>query len=967
MDQAIGLADIEPIHTAIAGRARFQVKGLKGSERLRHSIEKGLPGTAVHRVEASALTGRILVHFDQTKSIGEIQELIRQVLAVSKQQAPDDLLDDTSLWHVQGLDEVYAALASRPSGFSQAEAQERLALAGPNTIGVVPGRSRFEILADQLQSLPVALLGASAVLSLVTGGLVDAAVILSVIALNAGVGYATESHAEKTINALDDDGQASAVVMRDGLPVETPIAGIVPGDILDLRAGAVIAADARLIQGNSLTVSEAILTWESVPVVKKTRALPPGRHALAERINMVFRGTMVTGGSGRALVVATGQETQLGKIQLSIGSAEAPQTPLQRQLTVLGRQLVGVSLAGSAALFVIGMLRGNPFLPTLKVAISLAVAAVPEGLPVLATTTLALGISNLRRKAVLIRRLPAVEGLSAVQVICFDKTGTLTLNRMAVARIVTADRHYHMADGRIREGDVGNVRSAQGKRRDLTLLLEMCVLCSDADIKGEEVSGTSTEAALVKAALAAGLDADDIRRSNERLAVFERTEERLYMKTEHRTPAGQVLTAVKGSPGDVLGLCQWIWTGNERLPLDASGRQSIAEENHKLADAALRVLGVAFGLNGDDEPKELVWLGLVGMADPVRPDARRIIESFHRAGISTLMITGDQPATAAAIASELGLKAVNGDHLNALAPPLREGGPQHAGHHVFSRVTPVQKLRIIETLQSAGLVVAMTGDGVNDAPSLRAADIGIALGGTEIARQSADVVLMEDELQGLVVAISNGRATYDNIRRAITYLLATNFSEIAMMLTVTATGIGRPLTPIQLLWVNLVTDVLPAIGLALEPPAAGLMNRSPRNPEEQIISRQGFHALARDGVIMTSTALAAHLYAHRRHGATPRSGAIGFASLVSAQLLHALRHRAARPAGGGGRGNIDYLAGGLALSSAAQAAALFMPGLRQLFGGPIDLMDAGVVLATSASALALSAAFSPPEARPGLE
>lgn len=903
----------------MAGRARFSIAGLRRSHDLKHRLETRLAGGAIVHVSASTTTGNILVTFDPEVDAEAIRRRICEWL-----QAPDETerIEDGEAWYGLDAGEVLRRLDSAPTGLTEQEARERLACAGANVIAPVQGRSAREMLLAQVQSLPVGLLGAGALLSLLTGGLVDALVILGVIAANAAIGFAAESKSERTINALSDDSELSGAVWRDGSLRDVPARDIVPGDMIALSAGAIVPADARLVEADTLAVSEAALTGESLPVAKTVATLARDRMPLAERRNMLFRGTLVTGGSGRAVVVATGAHSQLGQIQASIGTLDRPQTPMQRQLDRLGQQLVLLSLGACGLLFTFGLLRGQGLVPMLKTTVSLAVAAVPEGLPTLATTTLALGIEDLRRRGVLIRRLPAVEGLSAVQLICFDKTGTLTQNRMAVVCIATTTQRYRT------DGPAPRITTAADP--DLIRLLELCALCNDSTLADDGPRGSSTETALLQAAADAGLDIEAIRARAPRLSASQRAEGRRYMATVHAFGDGRRLTAVKGNPDEVLALCRRQLVNGRPRPMRATERRHIRAQNQELAASGLRVLGVAYGENDDDLSENLVWVGLIAMADPVRADAAAIIGSFHRAGIGTLMITGDQPATAAAVARALNIGLVDG----------KPGG------QIFSRVTPAEKLRIVRELQAKGQVVAMTGDGVNDAPSLRAADIGIALGGgTDAARQTADVILLGDELQGIVVAIERGRATYDNIRRAIHYLLATNLSEILLMLGVTATGIGQPLTPVQLLWLNLVTDVLPAIGLALEPPEGDVMRHPPRQPSESIVAPDGYRRLGRDAAAMAGSALLAQLYAASRRSANARSGTVGFAGLVSAQLLYALRCRARRDQAAA---QPRRLGPALALAFAAQGLALFAPGLRRLCGGPIGLTDAAVALGAGA-------------------
>ena len=947
--------DVDVIHSAVRGRARFRIEGLRRSPRIKRLLETSLVGGIVRSVSANSATGTTLVMFDATVEISAVAQLIRRTLrrALDEPDAPSRIeRPGGSDWHKISLTEVFSRLESGPAGLTADQVRDRLETDGRNVIAGVPPRRPMEILLGQVTNVPVAVLGVGVVLSLATGGVADALVILGVIALNAGIGFATESKAEQTINALSDGALGPCSVVRDG--ATRTIAGemLVPGDVLDLRSGVVVPADARLIRCDNLTVSEAALTGESVPVAKLPDRLPFGPTLLADRTNMVFRGTIVTGGTGRAIIVATGTRTELGQIQTSLGVLARPETPMQIQLDRLGRQLVFLSLGICGLIFVIGLVRGYRFLPMLKSAVSLAIAAVPEGLPALATTTLAIGIADLRKRGVLIRRLPAVEGLSSVQVICFDKTGTLTLNRMSVTRAATASGHYRFDDGIMRVGDSEEGPAVDVRRtKDLRRLLELCALCNDAFLKGDgaepEIVGSPTEAALLQAACAVGIDVEGLREKRPRLAVVERSEQRSYMATTHRSGRRRLL-AVKGSPDEVLGLCRSLMVDGHSTELTGDKKRELRSQNRLLAEAGLRVLGVA---EGSGDLKDLTWVGLVGFADPLRRDARRIIEAFHRAGISTLMITGDQAATAAAVAEQLGLHSVAEPRVGSSLARLASAGESAASDllatHIFARVTPAQKLRIVQNLQEAGLVIAMTGDGVNDAPSLRAADIGIALGGgTDAARQTADVILLEDELGGLVAALEQGRATYYNIQRAIRYLLATNIGEITLMFAVTASGMGQPLTPVQLLWINLITDVLPAIGIALDRPPADLMQRSPRPPNEPIVSTADAWPLVRDGFLVASSSLAAQAYGIVRYGASPRTGAISFTTLAAAQLFYAFSSRG--PAAANGTGTIvsrrHFLPGAVGLSFAAQMAALFVPGLRRLCGGPISLLDTGVAL-----------------------
>ncbi len=827
------MSEVVPIHTAVKGRARIRVAGLHRNERLGRLIESRLVGRDVRRVQASPLTGNVLVHYEPGKPLETILGDLHAVLA---EQGDEGAAAGASLprggrgvvpgmpgraWHASGAGRVLAAFDSTPRGLSPAEAARRQQLHGPNTIPEIAPRSRVEILLAQFGGLPMVLLAASAALSLVTGGLLDAGAIVAVIVLNGGIGFTAEIRAEETIRSISGDQEALARVIRGGGEQVVPAEVVVPGDVIALHPGDFVPADARLLDSDQLTVNEASLTGESLPVAKAANVLAPDAAPLADRRNMVFRGTVVGGGSGRGVVVAIGRDTEIGHVQALLGSATPPPTPLQRQIDALSRQLTVASAGLCVLIFAIGLVRGLGFLPMLRTAISLAVAAFPEGLLVLATTTLALGIERLRHERVLVRRLGAVEGLAAIGVVCLDKTGTLTLNRMSVVRIAAG-------------GKPPVPPAAIGEDRDLRTLLELGSLCNDAEPAepGEEPSGSSTELALLAAAEEAGIDVRDLRRERPRIAVRERSENRRFMITAHRLASGEVLVALKGDPHDVLRLCREQQQGGVPAALDAAARTRILAQNAAMARDGLRVLGIAFCLLpaeafalAPEPPAEFVWVGLAGMADPLRHGMPELIARFEQAGIRAAMITGDQPETAAAIGRELGLKGLV--DIAALDRP-----DQPIDGAVFARIAPAQKLDIVRALQQRGLSVAMIGDGVNDTPSLKAADIGITLesAGTEAARQVADVVLLADDLTGILRGVEHGRTVHANLRKALRFLLATNLSEMLLMLFAVATGIGQPLTPIQLLWINLLTDILPALGLALEPPEADVMRRSPPDP-----------------------------------------------------------------------------------------------------------------------------------------
>jgi Ca2+-transporting ATPase len=656
------------------------------------------------------------------------------------------------------------------------------------------------------------------------------------------------------------------------------------------------------------------------------------------------------------VVVATGPATELGMIQALAGEARPPETPMERQLDHIGRQMVWLSSGICAAVGVVGLLRGSGFVPMLKTAISLAVAAVPEGLPAVATTTLALGIRDMGRHDVLIRKLNAVETLGSVQTLCFDKTGTITLNRMTVVRAYTGMRRFDLD----RNG-FHAVESGSGRPEELRRLMEIGALCNETEIEvgseGPKLKGSPTEQALIEAALLDGLDVADLRTARPLLRSQPRAEGRNYMASVHRLENGQRLVAVKGSPDQVLGLSDSQLLDGRRLPLDEATRQEILTENERMAGRALRVLGAAYTLvdeevlvgNGDPATAApLTWVGMTGMTDPLRPGMPELVQRFHRAGLATTMITGDQSTTAYAIGRELHLndgdplEILDSNRLETLDPQMLEALAQRV--HVFSRVSPAHKLKIVQALQQAGRIVAMTGDGINDGPALKAADIGVAMGeqGTETARNVADVVLRKDDLHTMITAVSKGRAIYDNIRKAIHFLLATNLTEIEVVFLLIALGLAEPLTPIQLLWINLISDIFPGLALAIEPPEPDNLNRPPRDPKQPILDWSQFGRMSFESAVISGGALAALGYGIGRYGMGPQARSLLFSSLVTGQLLHALSCRSDSH-GLFSHGRLPrnpYLELALGGSLAAQLAATVTPALRRFLGltplGPLD-------------------------------
>jgi Ca2+-transporting ATPase len=971
-----------PVLSLLPGRVRFRIAALHRVPSLKSEIEGRLLETAsIVSVFANDLTGSVLVLFEPGTDVASLAEKLASIVGAvgAEPQAPATHPSRTArtgaivhtlrslvrkppaaptlVWHRMTAEAVLAETGGSRAGLTTEITNARLAQYGPNLLPEATPRSPFSIFVGQFKSWPVALLGASALVSAATGGLADAIIIVGVVAINAVIGFVTETQAEQTIRSLTGPMHPLVNVVRDGTLQLIPVEQVTVGDLLAFAPGSYVGADARLIEARRLSVDESSLTGESLPVAKNIAAIVDADVPLADRTNMVFMGTQVTGGQGLAVVIATGTATEIGRIQHLIGEATTPETPMERQLRHLGNQMVWIAGGVCVGVFAVGLLRGYGALQMLKTAISLAVAAVPEGLPTVATTTLALGLREMRRRKVLIRHLEAVETLGAVQVICLDKTGTLTLNRMTVIAAHAGTRRYVVGNGRFITPDGRDTNPFEAD--ELLRLLHVAVLCNETEINGAAGSitlhGSATENALVQLALDAGVDVQAVRARYPRRAIHYRSENRLYMSSQHDDGA-LTLVALKGSPAEVLGQCTHYVDGGQRWLLDDEWRQRILDENAHLAGDALRVLAFACACPAPGTEPRYDFLGLLGMMDPVRDGAPALIGDLHRAGIETVMITGDQSPTAYSIGRALRLSGndhldvLDSTHLEQLEPAMLQA---LAGRvHVFARVSPSHKLAIVQALQRAGKVVAMTGDGINDGPALKVADIGIAMGntGTDVARTVADVVLEEDNLETLVIAVSQGRTIYNNIRKSVHFLMATNLSEITVMSGAIALGLGQPLNPMQLLWINLVTDIFPALGLALEPPEPDVLRQPPRDPHEPIVRRGDFRRIALESAVISAGTLGAYGYGIARYGIGPQASAIAFMSLTTAQLLHAISTRSDHlsvfskerlPPN-------RFLAGAIGGSLALQGATL-LPGLRSLLGlGPLGAADAAVIAAGAA-------------------
>jgi len=795
---------------------------------------------------------------------------------------------------IEARERLHTDLAT---GLSAEQAQRLLEELGPNELEEAGVRSPLAILWDQFKSIIVLILIVAAAISAFLGDYKDTVAIAAIVVLNAALGFTQEYRAEKAMVALRQMAAPVVRVRRDGREQALPARELVPGDIVLLEAGNVVPADGRVLESASLRAQESALTGESEPVDKITQALSQSETPLAERRNMVYMGSVVAYGRGLALVTDTGMRTELGRIATLLHTVEREPTPLQRRLDNVGKWLAAVAVALVVVIIALGMLRGEDLQILLLTAVSMAVAAIPEGLAATVTIALALGAQRMLRRRALIRKLPAVETLGSVTVICSDKTGTLTQNRMTVTALDVAGDRIDV-DERLREGTpllAANGASGARVTQDtaMRVLLMSGALCNDARLEasedeasGFEVVGDPTEGALVVAAARFGLMKRDLEAAFPRVGELPFDSERKLMTTVHQLPAEEsapqssgsapiarmlaplaivgnrdhppFVALTKGAADYLLARATAVWTEADTIaPLDDEQRTRALAANETLASQGMRVLGVALrplasftGMAEELEglERDLIFVGQIGMIDPARPEAKEAVAKCVHAGIRTIMITGDHPLTARAIAQGLNMtmdgQALTGQELARLSDV--ELAAQVEETAVYARVAPEHKLRIVKALQGRGHIVAMTGDGVNDAPALRQADIGVAMGlvGTDVAKEAADIALLDDNFATIVAAVEEGRVIYDNIRKFIRYLLTTNSAEIWTMLLAPFLGMPLPLLPLQILWMNLVTDGPPALALSVEPAERATMSRPPRPPRESLFARGlGAHAI----------------------------------------------------------------------------------------------------------------------------
>ena len=815
-------------------------------------------------------------------------------------------------WHCQSAEEALAQLGSTATGLSVREAAQRFTANGPNELKEGKRTSPWQIFLGQFKSLIVWILIVAGIISGVLGEMVDAIAILAIVVLNAVIGFYQEHSAEKSIAALKKMAAPQAKVWRDGAIKAVPAAEIVTGDVLELEAGDLVAADARLLTAASFKCVESALTGESEAVEKQAVTLDQAEVPLGDRKNMIFMGTSVAAGSGRALVVATAMQTEIGGIAGLLEEAGADEdTPLQQKLTSFGRILVWASLGIVALLFVLGLLRGMPFLELFMTAVSLAVAAVPEGLPTVVTIALAMGVMRMSRRRALVRKLPAVETLGSTNVICTDKTGTLTVGEMTVRVLYVAGQTFEITgEGYGPEGEV-RVAGKAADERQTKLLRELANIllgCNNAHLALEngqwKVIGDPTEGAMLAAGHKAGITEEQIEHEMPKRHEIPFDSDRKRQSVIRLMPEGRHRAFINGAPDLLLQRCTQIVATDCVRPLTDADRAEIAAQNIALAGQALRVLGSAYcdldatspeHLKAEDVERDLVFVGLTGMYDPPRTEAKEAIVKCRAAGIRVVMITGDHPHTATAIARELGIAtgeelALSGAELDQLSDDeLHQRVTQVA---VYARVTAAHKLRIVRAWKASGAVVAMTGDGVNDAPAIKGADIGIAMGrsGTEVTKQASDMIVTDDNFASIVAAVEEGRGIYDNIRKTLQYLLAGNCGELLLMTAAIVMGLPMPLLALHLLWINLVTDGLPALCLATDPIDADVMKQPPRSRNERITDGGFLGTMFLTGLLTAGVSLAVYLYA-LKHESIEMARTHAFAALVFAELLRAFGAR----------------------------------------------------------------------------
>ncbi|MEH2248873.1 cation-translocating P-type ATPase [Nostoc sp.] len=928
----------------------------------------------------------------------------------------NSLPEGAAVWHSLEVNKALDLLDSNAdSGLTSQDIQQRLQKYGPNELEETAGRSAWEILLDQFKNIMLLMLIGVALISgfldlmrLQSGNLKpgevpfkDTIAILAIVILNGILGYVQESRAEKALAALKKMTSPLVRVFRDARLVEIAAKELVPGDVMQLEAGMQIAADGRLIEESNLQIRESALTGEAEAVNKQASLKLPEETSLGDRLNVVFQGTEVVQGRAKVLVTNTGMTTELGKIATMLQAVESEPTPLQQRMTQLGNVLVTGSLILVVIVVAGGVIKDGGFKniqELLEVSLSMAVAVVPEGLPAVITVTLALGTQRMVRQNALIRKLPAVETLGSVTTICSDKTGTLTQNKMVVQSISTNNKTFRVTgEGYAPIGDfqLDGQKISPEESPEILALSVACGVCNDSVLQKEQgewaILGDPTEGALLTLAGKAGIEKDQWNSKLPRVAEFPFSSERKRMSVisqVQEVATGEAslrgvdpaiagflqsepyLMFTKGSPELTLARSTQIHLGNNTAPLTEAQRQKILAENDQMASKGLRVLGFAYKPlteippedSDDTSEQNLVWLGLVGMLDAPRPEVRLAVQECRDAGIRPVMITGDHQLTARAIANDLGIaqegnRLLTGQELQRMSDQELEQNVDLVS--IYARVSPEHKLRIVQALQRRGRFVAMTGDGVNDAPALKQADIGIAMGitGTDVSKEASDMVLLDDNFATIVSATKEGRVVYTNIRRFIKYILGSNIGEVLTIAAAPLIGLGGvPLTPLQILWMNLVTDGLPALALAVEPPEPDVMQRPPFSPRESIFARGLGSYMIRIGIIFAIITIALMWWAYQHTHAPGYQGdrdtwkTMVFTTLCIAQMGHAIAIRS------NNRLTIEmnpfsniFVLAAVVVTTILQLMLVYVPPLRDFFGTHyLNMQELGVCIGFSA-------------------
>lgn len=856
-------------------------------------------------------------------------------------------------YYSQPAEELLQQLnANADTGLSDEEVKQRLATHGPNELQSAKQKSLVAIFFEQFKSSMVVILFIAAIVSGVIGvmhheGLTESYVILAILIINAIIGTVQERKAQSSLEALNRMSAPQTKVLRGGQVAEVVSTAIVPGDIVILDTGDIIPADLRLLEAVNMKVQESALTGESVPVEKHDGLLEEGDVPLGDRDNMAFSTSVVTYGRGKGVVVGTGMETEVGKIAHMLQHTENTDTPMGKRLHQLGRILGYVALGICALIFGVGILYGNDWLEMLMMAVSLAVAAIPEGLQIVSTIVLAIGVQRLVKQNAIVRTLPSVETLGSTTVICSDKTGTLTQNKMTIVEGWSGGNRI----------DFRNAPLPEELDKDERMLLMSSLLCTDAHLKmteegTHETAGDPTETAIVDAALELKMNKNELEKQYPRQEEVPFDSERKRMATINRMEDGQLRVNVKGGLDEVLAVTTGILMHGKVRPLTDEDRSTILEENHRMAQSALRVLAVAYRdidalpgeVSAETVEKELVFLGLLGLIDPARPEVVEAVKKCRTAGIRPVMITGDHKVTAVAIADEIGIfnegnRAITGSDLAAMSDEsLRRDVKDYS---VYARVAPEHKVRIVQAWQSQGQIVAMTGDGVNDAPALKQADIGVSMGivGTEVAKDASDVILTDDNFATIVGAVEEGRRIYDNILKAIQFLLSANVGEVLLIFIASIFNIGNPLTPILILWINLVTDSLPALALSMDPAEKDIMTRRPRDPKQGFFTKGMIWRIFYQGATIGLISLVAYLIGRRDGieagledpevlGRTMAFAVLGFSQLLHVRNLHSNKRSSFRTSI---FSNLPLL-GAIFLSALLLLAVLLIPAVSRIFG-----------------------------------